>query len=48
MIHDQGLVDQLGGLAVERFEGEVFRATGVSANLLGQWRPLGTGGAGWR
>jgi hypothetical protein len=45
MIHDQGLVDQLSALAVERFDGEVFRATGVSANPLafsfngGRWAP---------
>lgn len=45
MIHDQGLVDQLSSLAVERFDGEVFRATGVSADPLafsfngGRWAP---------
>jgi hypothetical protein len=45
MIHDQGLVDHLSRLRVERFEGEVFRATGVSANPLassvmgGRWAP---------
>jgi hypothetical protein len=45
MIHDQGLVDQLSALAVERFEGEVFRATGLSADPLafsfngGRWAP---------
>jgi hypothetical protein len=45
MIHDQGLVDQHSVLAVERFDGEVFRATGVSADPLafslngGRWSP---------
>jgi len=45
MIHDQGLVDQLSALVVERFEGEVFRATGLSADPLafsfrgGRWAP---------
>ena len=45
MIHDQGLVDQLSALSLERFEGEVFRATGVSADPLansvigGRWAP---------
>lgn len=45
MIHDQGLVDQLSALAVERFDGEVFRTTGVSADPLafsfngGRWAP---------
>jgi RES domain-containing protein len=45
MIHDQGLVDQLSALPVERFEGEVFRATGASADPLafsvngGRWAP---------
>lgn len=45
MIHDQGLLDQLSGLATERFEGEVFRATGISADPLafsangGRWGP---------
>lgn len=45
MIHDQGLVDQLSALATERFEGEVFRATGRSADPLafsvngGRWAP---------
>jgi hypothetical protein len=45
MIHDQDLVDQLSALTVERFDGEVFRATGVSANPLafslngGRWAP---------
>jgi hypothetical protein len=45
MIHDQGLVDQLSSLPVQRFEGDVFRATGVSANALafsvngGRWAP---------
>ncbi len=45
MIHDQGLVDQISALAVERFDGEVYRATGVSADPLafsfngGRWAP---------
>lgn len=45
MIHDQGLVDQLSALPVERFEGEVFRATGITADPLassisgGRWAP---------
>jgi RES domain len=45
MIHDQSLVDQLSVLAIERFEGEVFRATGLSADPLafsfkgGRWAP---------
>jgi RES domain len=45
MIHDQGLVDQLSALATERFGGEVFRATGRSADPLafsvngGRWAP---------
>lgn len=34
MIHDQGLLDQLSGLATERFEGEVYRVTRVSADPL--------------
>jgi RES domain-containing protein len=49
MIHDQGLVDQLSVLAVERFDGEVFRVTGASADPLassvngGRWAPRGNG-----
>ena len=45
MIHDQRLVDRLSALPVERFAGEVFRATGVSADPLahsvigGRWAP---------
>jgi hypothetical protein len=45
MIHDQSLVDQLSVLAFERFEGDVFRATGLSADPLafsfngGRWAP---------
>jgi hypothetical protein len=45
MIHDQSLLDQLSALTVERFEDEVFRATGVSADPLafsvngGRWAP---------
>ncbi len=51
MIHDQGLVDQLSGLATEKFSGEVFRATGVSADPLafsvngGRWAPPARDGA---
>ena len=45
MFHDQSLVDQLSALTVERFDGEVFRVTGVSADPLafssngGRWAP---------
>lgn len=45
MIHDQSLVDKLSGLAVEQFQGEVFRTTGANANPLafsfngGRWSP---------
>ena len=45
MIYDQGLVDKLSELATERFDGEVFRATGASADPLafsvngGRWGP---------
>ena len=45
MIHDQDLVDRLSGLQAERFEGEVFRATPVSADATapsisgGRWAP---------
>lgn len=51
MIHDQGLLDQLSAMPVERFEGEVFRATGVSADPLapsgngGRWAPAARDGA---
>ena len=51
MIYDQGLVDQLSALPVERFEGEVFRATGASADPLafsvngGRWAPAARDGA---
>jgi len=51
VIHDQGLVDKLSGLATERFDGEVFRATGVSADPLafsvngGRWGPPARDGA---
>jgi hypothetical protein len=50
MIHDQGLVDQLSALPVERFEGDVFRATGVTADPLafsfngGRWAPAARDG----
>ena len=51
MIYDQGLVDQLSALATERFDGEVFRATGASADPLafsvngGRWAPPARDGA---
>jgi hypothetical protein len=51
MIHDQGLVDQLSALVTERFEGEVFRATGISSDALafslngGRWAPPARNGA---
>jgi hypothetical protein len=51
MIHDQGLVDQLSALSVERYEGEVFRATGITADPLassvsgGRWAPAARDGA---
>jgi hypothetical protein len=50
MIHDQGLVDQLSALPFERFDGEVFRTTGVSADPLafsfngGRWSPPASDG----
>jgi hypothetical protein len=53
MIHDQSLVDKLSALATERFEGEVFRATGISADALafsgngGRWAPPACDGADW-
>lgn len=45
MFHDQSLVDQLSALALERFGGEVFRATGLGVDPLacsfngGGWSP---------
>lgn len=51
MIHDQRLLDQLSGLATEKFDGEVFRATGISADPLafsvngGRWAPPARDGA---
>lgn len=51
MIHDQSLVDQLSAFSFERFEGEIFRATGVSADPLassvngGRWAPSARDGA---
>jgi RES domain len=45
VIHDQGLLDRLSALATERFDGEVFRATSVSADPVafsfngGRWSP---------
>jgi hypothetical protein len=50
MIHDQSLVDQLSPLTPERFDGEVFRVTGVSADPLafsfngGRWAPAARDG----
>jgi len=50
MIHDQALVDQLSALPVERFDGEVFRAAGVSADPSafsvngGRWAPAARDG----
>lgn len=51
MVDDQGLVDQLSALAVERFEGEVFRTPSGSADPLtfsvngGRWAPPARDGA---
>jgi hypothetical protein len=51
VIHDQGLLDQLSALPTERFEGEVFRATGISADALafsfngGRWAAPSSDGA---
>lgn len=45
MVHDQDLIDRLAALPVEPFDGEVFRATGGSADPLafssngGRWAP---------
>ena len=45
MIHDQNLVDRLSGLATERFDGTVHRATRVNADPIassingGRWAP---------
>lgn len=47
MIHDPNLLDQLSGLDVEEFSGEVFRATRKSLDPLasstngGRWMPKG-------
>jgi RES domain len=52
MIHDQNLVDRLSELATERFEGEVFRATGISIDPVapsisgGRWAPPPDGDPG--
>lgn len=51
MIHDQDLLDRLGALAVERFDGEVFRVTRAGAEPLafsysgGRWAPPAGDGA---
>jgi hypothetical protein len=51
MIHDQGLVDQLSTLAVEKFDGEVFRVIRAGADPLafsyngGRWAPPARDGA---
>lgn len=51
MLHDQGLVDQLSALEVERFYGEAFRVTRVGAEPLafsyngGRWAPPAQDGA---
>lgn len=50
MIYDQDLVDRLSFLPIERFEGEVFRATGTSTDPLaftgngGRWAPVARDG----
>jgi hypothetical protein len=50
VIHDQGLVDQLSALPVERYDGEVFRTTGITADPLapsvsgGRWAPAADAG----
>ena len=41
MFHDQDLVERLAGLSVERFDGEVFRATRIGADPT---RPSISGG----
>lgn len=51
MIHDQHLLDLLSDLPTERFDGEVFRATGVTSDPLafsvngGRWAPAVLDGA---
>jgi hypothetical protein len=51
MIHDQALLDKLSALPAERYEGEVFRVTGVTADPLassvngGRWAPPSRDGA---
>ena len=51
MIYDQELVDRLSSLPTERFDGEVFRATGTSTDPLaftgngGRWAPVARDGA---
>ncbi len=57
MIHDQGLLDRLSGLATERFDGMVYRAIRVNADPTapsingGRWSPapecLGFPRFGW-
>jgi hypothetical protein len=52
MIHDQDLVDRLSEQAPDRFEGEVFRATGISIDPVapsisgGRWSPPPDGDPG--
>jgi len=51
MIHEQALLDHLCALSVERYAGEVFRATGMTADPLassvngGRWAPASREGA---
>jgi len=52
MIHDPALLDRLSDFRAERFEGEVFRATRISADPVaasisgGRWAPPPDGEAG--
>src|SRR5258708_26573604 len=52
MIHDKDLLDQLSQFSATRFEGEVFRATRLSADPLapsiygGRWAPRPQGDSG--
>jgi hypothetical protein len=51
VVGDQGLFDQLSALTAERFEGEVFRTTSISADPVafsvngGRWAPPSRDGA---